>query len=150
MTGGTVVVLGRTGRNFAAGMSGGVAYVFDEDGAFAERCNLSMVSLEKVLTTAVQSKTQPTGLWHHGKTDEEQLKEMLESHHKWTGSKRARELLDNWEHALKRFVKVFPNEYKRALGEMQGAGKDTKAALAASNSSGAGGAAKQKKAVATK
>ena len=119
MTGGTVVVLGRTGRNFAAGMSGGIAYVFDEDGAFSERCNLSMVSLEKVLSTADQTKTQAAGLWHHGQTDEAQLKQMLESHHKWTGSKRARELLDDWQNALHKFVKVFPNEYKRALGEMQ-------------------------------
>ena len=123
MTGGTVVVLGRTGRNFAAGMSGGIAYVFDEDAAFSERCNLSMVSLEKVLSTSEQTKSQAPGMWHLGHTDEAQLKQMLESHHKWTGSKRARELLDDWENALKKFIKVFPNEYKRALGEMQQADK---------------------------
>ena len=57
-------------------------------------------------------------MWHLGKTDEEQLKQMLESHDKWTGSKRARELLEDWSTAFKKFVKVFPNEYKRALSEM--------------------------------
>lgn len=118
MTGGTVVVLGATGRNFAAGMSGGIAYVYDERGDFAQRCNLAMVSLEKVLNTPDQTKTQPKALWHNAQTDEAQLKQMLESHHRWTGSKRARELLDDWANALEKFVKVFPHEYKRALGEM--------------------------------
>jgi glutamate synthase (NADPH/NADH) large chain/glutamate synthase (ferredoxin) len=118
MTGGTVVVLGKTGRNFAAGMSGGIAYVYDEDEEFATRCNMSMVSTEKVLSSAEQTKTIPQALWHQGQTDEAQLKQMLEAHHKWTGSKRARDLLDNWSVAMTKFVKVFPNEYKRALGEM--------------------------------
>jgi glutamate synthase (NADPH/NADH) large chain/glutamate synthase (ferredoxin) len=118
MTGGTAVVLGRTGRNFAAGMSGGIAYIYDEDGGFADRCNMSMVSIEKMLTASEQIKTVPKNMWHLGKTDEEQLKQMLESHDKWTGSKRARELLEDWSTAFKKFVKVFPNEYKRALSEM--------------------------------
>ena len=118
MTGGTVVVLGHTGRNFAAGMSGGIAYVYDEDGGFADRCNMSMVSIEKMLTGADQTKSVAQNLWHQGQTDEAQLKQLLESHDKWTGSKRARELLDHWPQALKKFVKVFPNEYKRALTEM--------------------------------
>ncbi|MFD0669103.1 glutamate synthase-related protein [Ramlibacter sp. MAHUQ-53] len=119
MTGGTVVVLGKTGRNFAAGMSGGVAYVYDEDGQFASRCNTSMVSLEKVQSAEEQKKA------HHGKTklhggqaDEALLKKLLEDHNRWTGSKRARDLLDNWETSRAKFVKVFPNEYKRALIEM--------------------------------
>ena len=118
MTGGTVAVLGNTGRNFAAGMSGGVAYVFDEDGQFAQRCNTAMVALEPVLTASEQKAQMPQSLWHRGQTDEEQLRHLLEQHHVWTGSKRARELLDNWATVRSRFVKVFPHEYKRALGEM--------------------------------
>ncbi|MEY3510123.1 MAG: Ferredoxin-dependent glutamate synthase 1, partial [Pseudomonadota bacterium] len=118
MTGGTVAVLGKTGRNFAAGMSGGVAYVYDEDGQFDKKCNTAMVSMEKVLTAAEQEATLPRAIWHRGQTDEAQLKKMLEDHHRWTGSKRARDLLDNWNTARAKFVKVFPNEYKRALGEL--------------------------------
>ncbi len=118
MTGGTVAVLGRTGRNFAAGMSGGVAYVYDEDGQFAKRCNTAMVTLEKVLTTAEQQETLDVGLWHRGQSDEAQLRKLLEEHNRWTGSKRARELLDNWDVSRLKFVKVFPMEYKRALGEI--------------------------------
>jgi glutamate synthase (NADPH/NADH) large chain/glutamate synthase (ferredoxin) len=118
MTGGTVAVLGKTGRNFAAGMSGGIAYVYDEDGQFSKRCNTAMVSLEKVLTTAEQTAQIDVSVWHRGEADELQLKRLLEDHNRWTGSKRARELLDNWEASRTRFVKVFPNEYKRALGEI--------------------------------
>ena len=118
MTGGTVVVLGKTGRNFAAGMSGGVAYVFDEDGEFAKRCNTAMVSLEKVLPAAEQEASMDRAIWHRDQADETQLKKLLEEHNRWTGSKRARELLDTWAQSRGRFVKVFPNEYKRALGEI--------------------------------
>jgi len=118
MTGGTVVVLGKTGRNFAAGMSGGVAYVFDEDGQFAKRCNTAMVSLEKVVAAAEQEETVDRAVWHRGQTDEAQLRKLLEEHNRWTGSRRARELLDNWVESRAKFVKVFPTEYKRALGEI--------------------------------
>ncbi len=118
MTGGTVAVLGKTGRNFAAGMSGGVAYVYDEDGQFAKRCNLAMVSLDKVVPAAEQKAAGDIGIWHRGQTDEEQLKQLLDDHLRWTGSRRARELLDNWAVSRGKFVKVFPNEYKRALGEI--------------------------------
>ncbi len=118
MTGGTVLVLGKTGRNFAAGMSGGIAYVYDEDGQFAKRCNTAMVSLDKVLTASEQEASQAKGIWHGGQSDEAQLRKLLEDHNRWTGSKRARELLDNWAESRGKFVKVFPNEYKRALGEM--------------------------------
>jgi glutamate synthase (NADPH/NADH) large chain len=118
MTGGTVAVLGKTGRNFAAGMSGGIAYVYDEDGLFAKRCNTAMVALDKVLPAAEQEATIDRNIWHRDQTDEAQLKKMLEDHNRWTGSKRARELLDNWETARAKFVKVFPSEYKRALGEI--------------------------------
>ena len=118
MTGGTVAVLGKTGRNFAAGMSGGIAYVYDEDGQFAKRCNTAMVSMDKVLTVAEQEASVPKAIWHRGKSDESQLRKLLEEHNRWTGSKRARDLLDNWDTARAKFVKVFPNEYKRALGEI--------------------------------
>lgn len=118
MTGGTVVVLGETGRNFAAGMSGGVAYVFDEDGQFARRCNTSMVSLEKVLPLADQEAVVPHAVWHRGQADEPLLRQLIEDHHKWTGSLRARHILDHWAESRAKFVKVFPNEYKRALAEL--------------------------------
>jgi glutamate synthase (NADPH) large chain len=118
MTGGTAVVLGKTGRNFAAGMSGGVAFVYDVDGQFAKRCNTAMVGLSKVVATAEQ--TDPL---HHGSdgkavSDEVLLKKLVEDHHRWTGSLRAREILDHWAEQRGKFVKVFPTEYKRALGEM--------------------------------
>jgi glutamate synthase (NADPH/NADH) large chain/glutamate synthase (ferredoxin) len=129
MTGGTVVVLGQTGRNFAAGMSGGVAYVYDEDGRFADRCNTAMVSLDKVLSDSEQRDTIDQGIWHQGMTDEQQLRRLIEDHHRWTGSVRARELLDHWASARTKFVKVFPNEYRRALGEMA-AQKSAEAAVA--------------------
>jgi glutamate synthase (NADPH) large chain len=128
MTGGTVVVLGKTGRNFAAGMSGGVAFVYDEDGQFATRCNTSMVTLDKVLTSSEQTSTVDAALWHQGMTDEANLRRLLEEHNRWTGSKRARELLDNWDVSRAKFIKVFPVDYKRALGEMA-AQKAAKAAI---------------------
>ncbi len=121
MTGGTVVVLGRTGRNFAAGMSGGIAYVFDEDGRFAERCNTSMVSLEKVLPVKDQETSIDKAIWHKGTADETLLKRLIENHHKWTGSLRARDILDHWADSRAKFVKVFPNEFRRALGELNAA-----------------------------
>ncbi len=127
MTGGTVAVLGKTGRNFAAGMSGGLAYVYDEDGQFAKRCNTSMVTLEKVLTVVEQEAQIDKAVWHRGESDEAQLKKLLEDHNRWTGSKRARELLDNWEASRAKFVKVFPIEYKRALGEINARKVATKA-----------------------
>ncbi len=118
MTGGTVVVLGKTGRNFAAGMSGGVAYVYDEDGQFGKRCNTAQVALDKVLPAAEQQTAIDKAIWHKGQADEALLKKLIEDHHRWTGSLRAREILDNWGASLAKFVKVFPNEYKRALGEI--------------------------------
>jgi glutamate synthase (NADPH) large chain len=120
MTGGTVAVLGKTGRNFAAGMSGGVAYVYDEDGLFAQRCNTAMVSLEKVLPAAEQEAAVSRLVWHRDQADETQLKKLLEDHFRWTGSRRARDLLDSWVESRGRFIKVFPLEYKRALGEING------------------------------
>jgi glutamate synthase (NADPH/NADH) large chain len=127
MTGGTVVVLGGTGRNFAAGMSGGIAYVWDEDGQFARRCNPAMVTLEPVLTAEEQVAKVPRAVWHaarrgaQSEADETLLKRLVEAHFRHTGSVRARELLSDWSRERGRFVKVFPTEYRRALGEMAAA-----------------------------
>jgi glutamate synthase (NADPH/NADH) large chain/glutamate synthase (ferredoxin) len=121
MTGGTVVVLGRTGRNFAAGMSGGIAYVYDEDGQFAKRCNPAMVELAKVLPRSEQEASSDPATWHKAQADETLLRKLIEDHYRWTGSQRAREILDGWTEARGRFVKIFPHEYKRALGEMHAA-----------------------------
>ena len=121
MTGGIVIVLGKTGRNFAAGMSGGIAYVLDEDGNFERHCNLAMVELEPVPEEAVASKTGEVELHgrvhlnHLGKADEYLLREFIENHFRHTGSVRARTLLDNWAATLPKFVKVMPTEYRRAL-----------------------------------
>jgi glutamate synthase domain-containing protein 3 len=121
MTKGTVVVLGGTGRNFAAGMSGGIAYVFDENGDFASRCNQSMCELERVLPAAEQQEKVDEAIWHLGETDEFILRGMIESHFRHTGSLRARMILDQWPAMRAKFVKVFPNEYRRALKELAAA-----------------------------
>ncbi len=127
MTGGTVIVLGNTGRNFAAGMSGGIAYVYDPDGEFEAKCNMSMVTLDPVLAGDVQLASIDKSLWHsvlrggEGETDEAILRGLLERHFKHTGSTRARNLLDDWARSRAKFIKVFPTEYKRALAEMHAA-----------------------------
>lgn len=118
MTGGTVVVLGETGRNFAAGMSGGLAFVYDPDGHFALRCNKTMVTLDPVLPRGEQERTVDPALWHAGQTDEGLLKGLIERHFQYTGSLHAKALLENWDAARRQFVKVFPHEYRRALSEM--------------------------------
>ena len=123
MTGGTVAVLGVTGRNFAAGMSGGIAYVFDEDGEFVKRCNTSMVDLEPVLAESEQQAKLSRDLWHLGEADEAILRRLIEKHARYTGSRRAGEILENWAAYRPRFVKIFPKEYRRALGELAAAHK---------------------------
>ena len=131
MTGGVVVVIGQTGRNFAAGMSGGIAYVLDEDGTFEKRCNLSMVDLEPV----EEEEDLMLRLHHHGGDletkgridimanmsghDEERLMQLISNHHAYTGSTRAKEILDDWATYRTKFVKVMPVEYRRALREME-------------------------------
>ena len=130
MTGGVVAVIGQTGRNFAAGMSGGIAYVLDEDGTFKSRCNLSMVDLEPV----EEEEELMERLHHHGGDletkgridmtnmsghDDERLMQMLTNHFTYTGSAKARAILDNWADYRTRFVKVMPVEYRRALREME-------------------------------
>jgi glutamate synthase (NADPH/NADH) large chain len=124
MTGGMVVVLGQTGRNFAAGMSGGVAYVLDEDGTFPQRCNMSMVQLEAVPEEVAASETGEVSAHgrvnfnHLNKADEAALRGKIEKHLRYTGSARARQILDNWATYLPKFVKVMPTEYRRALLEI--------------------------------
>jgi glutamate synthase (NADPH/NADH) large chain len=128
MTGGTVVVLGATGRNFAAGMSGGIAYVYDVDGTFARRCNTSMVALEPLLPEGEQTKVERElavvgngRLPHGGRSDESLVRELIERHLRFTGSTLALAIVDDWEATRRKFVKVFPTEYKRALTEMYAA-----------------------------
>ncbi|OWT53947.1 glutamate synthase-related protein [Candidimonas nitroreducens] len=124
MTGGTVVVLGSTGRNFAAGMSGGVAYVWDPQNTFRQRCNLAMVELEPVLAHAKQLEANQMEGWHSAtrggerETDETILRRLIEDHYRYTGSFRSRDILGDWEKARGAFVKVMPVDYRRALGEM--------------------------------
>ena len=130
MTGGVVVVLGYTGRNFAAGMSGGVAYVLDEDGTFKSRCNLAMVELEPVPEEeqiAQQEFGHYADLESHGRVDvmsdlttndAERLFMLISNHARYTDSKRAAAILANWQHYRPLFRKVMPVEYRRALAEM--------------------------------
>ena len=115
MTGGRVAILGPTGFNFGAGMTGGFAYVLDETGNFDMRCNLSSIDLETIA---------------EGSEDENELKGLIEEFYEATSSARAREILDDWENVLPKFVKVFPVEYRKALGRMHSgdsheAGKET-------------------------
>jgi len=122
MTGGTVVVLGMTGRNFAAGMSGGIAYVLDEDGSFAQRCNATMVQLEPLLAEAEQEGKLARGLWHLGQADEAVLKRLVGNHARYAGSAQAKRVLDGWARYRSKFVKIFPHEYRRALGDLAAKG----------------------------
>ena len=119
MTGGTVVVLGDTGRNFAAGMSGGVAYVFDPKRQFKARCNTSMVQLSTVLNENDQKIHDPVfhsvGAGASAVSDEAILRELIEAHFKYTGSEVARDILDNWDTVLNKFVKVMPIDYRKVL-----------------------------------
>jgi glutamate synthase (NADPH/NADH) large chain len=131
MTGGVVVVLGDTGRNFAAGMSGGIAYVYDENARFRKLCNMAGVELEPIgvaelgLADAAgrprqrASSVDDSGMGDPLRFDSERLRILIERHLLFTGSARARALLDDWDVALPRFVKVVPREYKRALLEMR-------------------------------
>ncbi|BAP54415.1 glutamate synthase, domain 2 [Thioploca ingrica] len=126
MTGGLVIVLGMTGRNFAAGMSGGVAYVLDAQGDFKKRCNLAMVELEPVdgEERALENGYHQSGdLEGHGQVDvmhdmtrhdAERLCHFIEGHRHYTGSLRAAEILENGERFLPKFVKVMPVDYRRA------------------------------------
>ena len=116
MTGGCVVVLGNTGRNFAAGMSGGIAYVLDEAQDFDSRCNMAMVDLEPVTGDADAALDGLKGDMR--KDDAARLKRLLENHARYTNSKRAQEILADWDAYLPKFIKVMPTEFRRALNEL--------------------------------
>jgi glutamate synthase domain-containing protein 3 len=118
MTGGTIVVLGATGRNFAAGMSGGIAYVLDERGDFARYCNPAMVALEPLLAESEQEAKLARDLWHKGNSDEATARRLIERHARLTGSAQAKKILERWNEYRTKFVKVFPHEYRRAMGEL--------------------------------
>jgi glutamate synthase (NADPH/NADH) large chain len=135
MTGGTVLVLGETGRNFAAGMSGGVAYVYDEDGKFSDRCNMAQVDLLPISPVRDEEDganelgggrpqqrsngASDPGMGDMLRHDAERVKVLLERHHLHTGSKRARELLDDFANSLGKFIKVMPRDYAKALKQIE-------------------------------
>jgi glutamate synthase (NADPH/NADH) large chain len=113
MTGGRVVILGPTGRNFAAGMSGGVATIWDPDDQLLTNCNLGMVELEKVVE----------------EEDIAELRELIELHQNYTDSTVAAEVLDRWDETLPQFVKVMPTDYKRVLMEQRAKSQEQPAAV---------------------
>ena len=115
MTGGVVVCLGPTGRNFAAGMSGGIAYVLNEDGQFESRCNQQMVALKEL--DPDRAGEDPDNLLE---ADEWRLREAVEMHQALTGSAFAAEILEHWTRYLTRFVKITPHEYREALLKIHG------------------------------
>ena len=131
MTGGVVVVLGETGRNFAAGMSGGIAYIYDPKNNFASNCNMSMVDLEPITPSNTEENkdleapqqlsisSENSGMGYMLSYDEERLRILVERHRLLTGSKKATYLLENWDSSLNKFIKVVPKDYRRALLELQ-------------------------------
>ena len=121
MTGGRAVILGSTGRNFAAGMSGGVVYVWDRPGELPLRCNLAMVELERV----------------ESPEDVGELLELIKRHHEYTGSAVAQQILDDWTHAIrKEFVKVTPLDYKRVRLERAAHDEEIETTVRAEHASG--------------
>ncbi|KAE9261520.1 hypothetical protein PR003_g33899, partial [Phytophthora rubi] len=119
MTGGRVVVLGSTGRNFAAGMSGGIAYIFDEDDSFQKKCNMGMVGVGPLTETASDAEMQ-------------EVKALITKHLERTQSPKAQKVLDNWDASVAKFMRVMPSDYERVL--LQGAAvvKETKKSASAS------------------
>jgi glutamate synthase (NADPH/NADH) large chain len=141
MTGGIVVVLGETGRNFAAGMSGGIAYVYDPQGKFASLCNKAGVDLENIGADdgdqagdqSDRPRQRPVDVHDNGmgdllRHDAARLRILIERHHLLTGSKRARQLLEDWDNTVAAFVKVMPRDYRRALLELKAEAEATRAA----------------------
>ncbi|HED12828.1 MAG TPA: glutamate synthase subunit alpha, partial [Gammaproteobacteria bacterium] len=126
MTGGTVVVLGHTGRNFAAGMSGGIAYVLDLEERFTQYCNTTQVELESIVAGGDSEypddiEAAAGGMLIHHQADQDDhliLHQLIQRHHHYTGSEKAQEILDNWTYYVAKFVKVLPIEYSKALQEM--------------------------------
>ncbi len=114
MTGGIVVCLGETGRNFAAGMSGGIAYIFDASGEFNRRCNTEMVELENIKPDSAAADINDLT-----QADETRLKGLIKKHLGYTNSAVAKTMLDNWDEVLGKFIKVMPVDYRRALEQMK-------------------------------
>jgi glutamate synthase (NADPH) large chain len=146
MTGGVVVVLGETGRNFAAGMSGGIAYVYDPKGSFASLCNHAGVDLDAIGDEPAESDdaaddddrprqratdVADSGMGDPLRFDAQRLRILIERHHLFTGSARARQLLEDWDKTLAAFVKVTPQDYRRALLELRAERDDAAAQMAA-------------------
>jgi glutamate synthase (NADPH/NADH) large chain len=133
MTGGVIAVLGESGRNFAAGMSGGIAYVLDEHGDFEQRCNLAMVELEPIPEEddALELLDHQGGdLETHGRVDLShdltrydalRLRRLIMKHVHYTDSAIGHKILDNWNDYLPKFIKVMPVDYRRAMQDMQAA-----------------------------
>ncbi len=132
MTGGVVAVIGDTGRNFAAGMSGGIAYVWDPKGRFSNLCNRNEVDLEPIAAAEPDDDADPddrprqraSSVYDNGmgdplRFDAARLRILLERHHLFTGSARARALMEDWGNTVASFVKITPRDYRRALLELQ-------------------------------
>ncbi len=118
MTGGVVVVLGSTGRNFAAGMSGGIAYVLDEHGQFEKLCNMSMVGFDPIKMEPVGQSDEAASralMVNHLENDAPRLHRLIERHRHYTGSARAKQILDRWDYYLPKFIKVMPIDYSKSL-----------------------------------
>ncbi|GIR78715.1 MAG: hypothetical protein CM15mP81_02250 [Alphaproteobacteria bacterium] len=120
MTGGSVVILGNTGRNFAAGMSGGIAYIYDKDNSFRNNCNMGMVSLEKILVNQENQKISEKQLKYEMLDfDEQRLKILISKHVKKTNSIIGKSIIKNWSISLEKFIKVVPNDFKKVLKDQQ-------------------------------
>ena len=120
MTGGSVVILGNTGRNFAAGMSGGIAYIYDKDNSFRNNCNMGMVSLEKILVNQENQKISEKQLKYEMLDfDEQRLKILISKHVKKTNSIIGKSIIKNWSSSLEKFIKVIPNDFKKVLKDQQ-------------------------------
>jgi len=120
MTGGSVVILGNTGRNFAAGMSGGIAYIYDKDNSFRNNCNMGMVSLEKILVNQENQKISEKQLKYEMLDfDEQRLKILISKHVKKTNSIIGKSIIKNWSSSLEKFIKVVPNDFKKVLKDQQ-------------------------------
>ena len=143
MTGGTIVVLGHTGRNFAAGMSGGIAYVLDSDGTFESRCNMAQVALEAIAAEADALEAldhQGPDLETHGRVDikhslsqndQHIVRTLIKRHVHYTNSGVGKHILDNWSDFAAQFVKIIPVDYRRAMAEVEAEVEAEKAAAAA-------------------
>jgi len=120
MTGGITVILGKTGRNFAAGMSGGIAYVYDEEENFKERCNKSMVELKNLSNIQIERNVTSSEISNDLLSfDELRLKKIIKKHVQLTNSAKGKLIIQNWEKVISKFIKITPIEYKKALQNLK-------------------------------